>query len=145
MLRIDGALFFGSVEHIRDEIDAARATRPATRHLLLIGTGINLVDSTGAELLANLASSLRDAGVELYLCRMRPDVVALLERGDYLGTIGRDHVFATKEQALSVIYRKLDAAKCAACMARIFEECQTTLPDGSLRDTPRPELTLRAR
>jgi hypothetical protein len=30
-------------------------------------------------------------------------------------------------------------------MARIFEECQTTLPDGSLRDTPRPELTLRAR
>jgi sulfate permease, SulP family len=145
MLRIDGALFFGSVEHIRDEIDAARATRPATRHLLLIGTGINLVDSTGAELLANLASSLRDAGVELYLCRMRPDVVALLERGDYLGTIGRDHVFATKEQALSVIYRKLDAAKGAACMARIFEECQTTLPDGSLRDTPRPELTLRAR
>jgi sulfate permease, SulP family len=145
MLRIDGALFFGSVEHIRDEIDAARATRPATRHLLLIGTGINLVDSAGAELLANLASSLRDAGVELYLCRMRPDVVALLERGDYLGTIGRDHVFATKEQALSVIYRKLDAAKCAACMARIFEECQTTLPDGSLRDTPRPELTLRAR
>jgi sulfate permease, SulP family len=145
MLRIDGALFFGSVEHIRGEIDAARATRPATRHLLLIGTGINLVDSAGAELLANLASSLRDAGVELYLCRMRPDVVALLERGDYLGTIGRDHVFATKEQALSVIYRKLDAAKCAACMARIFEECQTTLPDGSLRDTPRPELTLRAR
>ncbi|MDQ2916644.1 MAG: SulP family inorganic anion transporter, partial [Pseudomonadota bacterium] len=40
MLRIDGALFFGSVEHIRDEIEAARASRPATRHLLLIGAGI---------------------------------------------------------------------------------------------------------
>lgn len=145
MLRIDGALFFGSVEHIRDEIEAARAARPATRHLLLIGTGINLVDSAGAELLANLASSLRDASVELYLCRMRPDVIALLERGDYLATIGRDHVFTTKEQAISVIYRKLDAAKCAACSARIFEECHATLPDGSLRDQPRPELTLRAR
>jgi sulfate permease, SulP family len=145
MLRIDGALFFGSVEHIRDEIEAARASRPATRHLLLIGTGINLVDSAGGELLANLASSLRDAGVEMYLCRMRPEVVALLERGGYLDVIGRHRVFATKEQAIAVIYRTLDAAKCAACNARIFDECQVTLPDGSLRDRPRPELMLTPR
>jgi len=145
MLRIDGALFFGSVEHIRDEIEAARAARPATRHLLLIGTGINLVDSAGGELLANLASSLRDAGVALYLCRMRPEVVALLDRGGYLDTIGRDRVFATKNQAIAVIYRTLDAAKCAACNARIFDECHVTLPDGSLRDRLRPELMLTPR
>ncbi len=145
MLRIDGALFFGSVEHIRDEIEAARASRPATRHLLLIGAGINLIDSAGAELLANLVPTLREAGVELYLCRMRPEVLALLERGGYLEAIGRDHMFATKDQAVAVIYRKLDAAKCAACSARIFNECQVTLPDGSLRDKPRPELTLMPR
>ncbi|MFI4887496.1 MAG: SulP family inorganic anion transporter [Burkholderiales bacterium] len=145
MLRIDGALFFGSVEHIRDEIEEARATRPATRHLLLIGAGINLIDSAGAELLAHLATSLRGAGTELYLCRMRPEVLALLERGGYLDVIGRDHVFATKYQAVAVIYRTLDAAKCAACTARIFDECQATLPDGSLRDKPRPELTLTPR
>jgi sulfate permease, SulP family len=96
-------------------------------------------------LLANLASSLRDAGVEMYLCRMRPEVVALLERGGYLDVIGRHRVFATKEQAIAVIYRTLDAAKCAACNARIFDECQVTLPDGSLRDRPRPELMLTPR
>jgi sulfate permease, SulP family len=145
MLRIDGALFFGSVEHIRDEIEAAHAARPAARHLLLIGAGIHLIDTAGGDLLAQLASSLREAGVELYLCKMRPNVVALLERGGYLDTIGRDHVFATKDQALAVIYGKLDAAKCAACNARIFNECEVTLPDGSLRDKPRPELTLMPR
>jgi sulfate permease, SulP family len=145
MLRIDGALFFGSVEHIRDEIEAAHAARPAARHVLLIGAGIHLIDTAGGDLLAQLASSLREAGVELYLCKMRPNVVALLERGGYLDTIGRDHVFATKDQALAVIYGKLDAAKCAACNARIFNECEVTLPDGSLRDKPRPELTLMPR
>ena len=145
MLRIDGALFFGSVEHIRDEIEAARAARPATRHLLLIGSGISLIDSAGAELLANVASSLRDAGVQLYLCRVRPEVMALLERGGYLDVIGRHRVFATKDQAIAVIYRTLDAAKCAACNARIFNECQVALPDGSLRDMPRPELMLTPR
>jgi SulP family sulfate permease len=141
MLRIDGALFFGSVEHIRDEIDAARAKAPTARHVMLIGTGINLIDTAGADLLANLATSFRDAGVTLYLCKMRPEVLALLERGGYLDVIGQANVFATKDQALAVIYRKLDAAKCAACSARIFNECHETLPDGSVRDG-RPELTL---
>jgi SulP family sulfate permease len=142
ILRIDGAVFFGSVEHIRDEIEAARASRPATRHLLLIGTGLNLIDNAGAELLGYLARSFRESGITLYLCRLRPSVNALLDRAGVLAAIGRDRVFATKDQAIAVIYRKLDAAKCAACTARIFAECQVTLPDGSVRDKPRPELTL---
>jgi len=145
IVRIDGALFFGSVDHIRDEIEAARAARPATRHLLLIGTGINLIDSAGAELIGHLARAFRDSGVELYLCKLRPSVHALLERAGVLDAVGRDHVFATKDQALATIYAKLDASKCAACTARIFTECQVTLPDGSLRDKPRPELTLQPR
>ena len=145
MLRIDGALFFGSVEHVRDKVEAARAARPATRHLLLLGTGVNLIDSAGAELLARLARTLHESGVELYLCRLRPEVLKVLDRSGHLAAIGADHVFASKEQAVAAIYRRLDAAKCAACTARIFTECQVTLPDGSLRDTPRPELTLTPR
>jgi SulP family sulfate permease len=145
ILRIDGALFFGSVEHIRDEIEAARASRPATRHLLLIGSGLNLTDNAGAELLGYLARSLRESGITLYLCRLRPSVHALLERGGVIDAVGRDHVFATKDQAIAAIYLKLDAAKCAACTARIFAECQVTLPDGSVRDRPRPELILAPR
>jgi sulfate permease, SulP family len=145
MLRVDGALFFGSVEHIRDEIEAARAQRPAARHVLLIGSAINLIDTAGAELLANLARQFRESGVTLYLCKMRPEVLALLDRGGYLDTIGREHVFATKDKALAAIYGRLDATKCAACNARIFNECQVTLPDGSPRDQPRPELTLMPR
>jgi len=145
MLRIDGGLFFGSIEHIHDEIEAARAARPATRHLLLIGSGLTMIDNAGGEMLANLARSLRAAGVDLYLARLRPEVLALLERGGYLDAIGRDRVFATKDQAVAAIYPRLDAAKCAACTARIFTECQVALPDGSLRDQPRPELTLTPR
>jgi SulP family sulfate permease len=143
MLRIDGALFFGSVEHIRDEIETARASRPATRHQLLIGTGINLLDTAGAELLGYLARSFRDGGVTLYLCKLRPSVHRLLERSGVLDDIGRDRVFVTKDQAIAAIYTRLDAAKCAACTARIFTECHLTLPDGSVRDKPRPELTLQ--
>ena len=41
--------------------------------------------------------------------------------------IGAANVFPAKEQAIAAIYAKLDAAKCAACAARIFNECQVTL------------------
>jgi len=142
MLRIDGALFFGSVEHIHDAIEALHAQAPTARHVLLIGTGVSLIDTAGADLLANLATSLRKSGVTLYLCKFRPEALALLERGGYLDTIGRDRVFTTKDQALAVIYRKLDSIQCATCGSRIFNECHATLPDGSARDKPRPELTL---
>jgi SulP family sulfate permease len=72
-------------------------------------------------------------------------VRAVLERGGAIAEIGAGNVFPTKEQAIAAIYPKLDAAKCAACAARIFSECQITLPDGSARDRPRPELTLEPR
>jgi SulP family sulfate permease len=93
-------------------------------------------------MLANLATSLRKSGTTLYLCKFRPETLALLERGGYLDVIGRERVFTTKDQALAVIYRKLDATTCATCGSRIFNECHGTLPDGSARDKPRPELTL---
>jgi anti-anti-sigma regulatory factor len=62
MLRVDGSLFFGAVEHVRDAIDAARSHSPNRRHLLLVGSGINFIDVAGAELLVQEAKLTRDAG-----------------------------------------------------------------------------------
>jgi SulP family sulfate permease len=57
MLRVDGSLFFGAVEHVRDAIDAARSHSPNRRHMLLVGSGINFIDVAGAELLVQEAST----------------------------------------------------------------------------------------
>src|SRR5207302_10346402 len=68
ILRSDGSLFFGAVEHVRDELEAARAERADIRHVLLVGSAINFVDASGAELIEQEARALRVAGVTLYLC-----------------------------------------------------------------------------
>jgi len=142
ILRIDGSLFFGAVEHVQDELEAAHRARPAARHVLLVMSGVNFVDASGAAMLGHYVASLRASGVTVDLCNVKPGVLAVLERSGDLQTIGRAHVFDTKDAALRAIYRSLDAAVCAGCTARIFHECVTTLPDGSLRDAPRPELRL---
>jgi SulP family sulfate permease len=110
--------------------------------VLLVMSGVNFVDATGAALLAHHAASLRESGVTLSLCNVKPGVLEVIERSGNLDAIGLDRIFPTKDAALRTLYGALDAAVCAACQARIFRECATVLPDGSLRDPPRPELAL---
>jgi SulP family sulfate permease len=133
LLRVDGSLFFGAVEHVRDELHDARMEHPDRSHILLIGTGINFIDVAGAELLVAEAKLTREAGGTLYLCNLKPPVRELLERGGFLDHIGRDCVFPTKAEAIREIYARLDAQRCERCTARIFTECATTLPDGTSR------------
>ena len=133
LVRIDGSLFFGAVEHVHAALGRVRAAAPARAHLLLIGSGINFVDVAGAELLVQEAQAQRDRGGALYLCNLKPAVMGMLERGGYLDQLGRDKIFTTKHAAIEAIYSRLDSAICRSCPARIFVECQTFLPDGTAR------------
>src|SRR6266550_4034880 len=133
LVRIDGSLFFGAVEHMHAALRRVRAGAPARAHLLLIGSGINFVDIAGAELLVREAQAQQDRGGALYLCNLKPAVMRMLERGGYLDRLGRDKVFTTKHAAIEAIYSRLDSAICRLCPARIFVECQTFLPDGTAR------------
>jgi SulP family sulfate permease len=128
MLRVDGSLFFGAVEHVRDELSAVRERERERPHILLIGSGINFIDVAGAELLVREARLTREAGGFLYLCNLKPGVREELERGDFLELFGRDNVFGTKDEAIRAIYARLDAEKCRVCTARIFEECRSAMP-----------------
>ena len=132
LLRVDGSLFFGAIEHVRDELHQARMAVPR-RNLLLIGSGINFMDAAGADLLAKEAALSRDVERTLYVCNLKPAVHEVLRRGGFLEAIGRDCIFATKDEAIRAIYARLDSSTCRACQARIFTECQSVLPDGSVR------------
>jgi SulP family sulfate permease len=133
LVRVDGSLFFGAVDHVHEALRRVRAAAPARAHLLLIGSGINFVDVAGAELLVREAQAQRDRGGALYLCSLKPAVTTMLERGGYLDRLGRDNVFATKNAAVQAIYSRLDSAICRTCQARIFVECEAFLPDGTAR------------
>ena len=132
--RIDGSLFFGAADHVHDELEAMRKQHPDRRNALLIGSGVNFIDVAGGELLADEAKRQREHGGTLYLCNLKPQVTQLLKNGGFVQSIGRDNVFPNKDAAISAIYRRLDTEICQRCTARIFIECQETLPDGSRRE-----------
>ncbi len=113
VLRIDGSLFFGAVEHVRDALEAARRARPAARHVLLLMSGVHFVDAAGAALLAQQAQALRKEDTALYLCNVNFQVQDVLARAGYVDALPPERMFATEDAALRAIYATLGVAATA--------------------------------
>lgn len=123
VIRIDGSLFFGAVDHFAQELRAMTRSFPEQAHLLIVGSGINFIDVAGCEALVNEAHNLRVNGRQLYLCTLKSDVSRILTRGGYLPRLGEENLFRSKLEAIERIVPRLDPERCRVCTARIFHEC----------------------
>ena len=133
MVRINGSLFFGAVDHVQRYLHEIDELDPRQKHVLIVASGINFVDMAGAEMLAQEAHRRRVLGGGLYFYRVKDAVRALLARGGYLAAIGTHNLFPVKTRAVAAIYPQLDAQICRDCKARIFRECHASLPGGERR------------
>lgn len=128
IIRIDGHLYFGAIDHISAILRDIR--KGPEKHLLIMANGINYVDLDGADWLAREAAFWRKKGGGLYFIRLKIIAQDVMESGGFMDEIGRENFFDSKTDALSAIYRKLDREVCRACPHRVFLECEndTALP-----------------
>ena len=136
LLRLNGSIYFGAVEHVRERMRRVDAREPRRKWLVLLTQGVNFVDLAGAQLLGEEARRRQALGGGLLLVGVRPAVRGMLERSGEIQTVGAQHLLARPADALVQAYPLLDVATCRSCQARVFGECQQRLPDGSLRDDP---------
>jgi len=128
LLRIEGSLYFGAVDHVGDYLQRIAEQRPEQKHLLVLSKSMNFVDVAGAELLAHEAAARRARGGGLYFHGLRESASKMLTGRAFAGRVGPDAVFATKGQAIGALFGRLDRGVCAGCRARIFNECQSLPP-----------------
>jgi len=139
VLRVDGSLFYGAIEHVRDRLLDLTGSPGQPRHLLLLGDGINLMDIAGAHLIEAEARRLAAAGGGLYLAALKAPVREMLERSGALEVLGSGHVFERKADALAAILPQLDRSTCPACATRthcVFDDGdpgQSAAPGQDLR------------
>jgi SulP family sulfate permease len=132
ILRIDGSIFFGSINHISSEIRRLTDVEEGDgvcRHLLIIAKGINFIDVAGAEWCVQEARRWEEKGGGMYFSGLKLIAQDTLIRGGFKASIGEDHFFATKQEAVTAIIRRMDMDVCRTCQARIFLEC-SELPGG---------------
>jgi SulP family sulfate permease len=134
MLRVEGSVFFGAVEHVQQQLRNVDEADPQKKHLMLFSRAVNFIDLAGAELLSKEAVRRRKLGGGLYLVGVQPGFYGMLNRGGQAEEVGRENIFDHKGEAIEAVYPRLDSAICRACTARIFRECQAALPDGTPRD-----------
>lgn len=124
ILRIEGSLYFGAVNHVSEYLHHLAEQKPRQKHLLLMGKSMNFVDIAGAELIAAEARWRRSSGGGLYCYGLREEAARMLGKDPFRQGIGEGASFATKREAIAAIFECLDRGVCATCTKRIFEECK---------------------
>ena len=133
IMRINGSIFFAAVDHVQNSLMQIDETNPQQKTVMIVASGMNFVDESGAELLAQEARRRRKMGGGLYFYRCKDKVFQFLKKSEKLDDIGEDAFFPAMSNWVKPIYVTLDSEICRTCKIRIFPECQTHLPDGEAR------------
>ncbi len=86
-LRIDGDFFFANARFIEDRIlDAARET-PGARHVVLMCSAVNAIDTTALEALETVNRRLKERDVSFHVSEVKGPVMDRLKRSHFLGAL----------------------------------------------------------
>lgn len=77
------------------------ATQPDLKWLVVDGSTVNTIDSTGAETVEALARDLARQGVRLALAGFRTETRNMLQRAGAMAAIGADSVYPTLKSAMN--------------------------------------------
>lgn len=125
IVRIDGSLFFGAVNHAASQFRYFTEEAPQQKHILVLAHSMNFVDVAGAEWLIQEGNRLTKLGGGLYLCNLKEGVGEFLRKSGVVDALGEDHLFDAKSEAIQTIFLKLRRDTCRQCERRIFQECHS--------------------
>ncbi len=123
VLKIEGSVFFGSVDNLEQRFEKLEERNPGQKNILLLFTGVSLIDLVGIEFLMNVIKKKRKLGGDVFISNINSFVERKMKKAGFMEIIGEDHLFESKADALKYIVPRLDNAKCQDCKAKIFHEC----------------------
>ncbi len=106
-IRIDGRLFFANTAYFEEQVHAALDRFPETRHVAIMFTGINEIDSSGTEMLKELLGQLRLRGISMVFVGVKSQVLTVLQASGLTELVGENALFGTFEHARDEIYAAL--------------------------------------
>ncbi len=123
IVRLDGPLFFGSVDALNRQLRDLRTERPEQVSMILIMHGVGDVDLAGVDMLVLEADRRRSAGGDLFVVAHYPPLAKRLTRLGLMDLLGEDRIFDNKGAAISAAVETVALDACAVCEKRVFIEC----------------------
>ncbi|MBV8219500.1 MAG: sulfate permease [Solirubrobacterales bacterium] len=109
IFRFDAPLFFANSRTFRDDIRALAAAQPRPKWIVIAAEPITDIDTTAADMLADLDEELNAHGTSLVFAELKDPVRAKLERYELIGPLDPDHFFPTLDAALEAFREKTGA------------------------------------
>lgn len=122
IIRLDGPIFYGAVDHISDFFDEVREGQQP--YCLILCEGVNFIGLAGAHWLYEEAERWKARGGGLYLSNLKVVAQDVLIASGYKAQIGEHHFFLAKKEAIEYIYTLLSKEACRSCERRVFRECR---------------------
>ena len=123
IIRIDMSIYFGSINHIQKQISQI-VDNQRIYHILIVASGVNFIDLAGIEGLLIEHKRLKALNGSLYLVDVKSSTYEFMEKVNFVNEIGRENFFESKEEAIHIVFDRLDRSKCEKCQALVFKECQ---------------------
>ncbi len=93
ILRFDGGLFFVNAGALGDRLREVRVQHGEQLNgVILSMEGVDFIDIEGADVLKKVANVGKELDIDLHLARVKPQVMAVIERDGTADVIGRDRI-----------------------------------------------------
>jgi SulP family sulfate permease len=115
VLRFDGSLYFSNTSYFEDTVIRKLARKPELKYIIVDAEGINQLDATGEEMLAQLTERLAATGVEVLFARVKLQIMDVFKRAHFIQRFGEWRFHRRVEQALEYAWGKLEQDHKAAC------------------------------
>jgi len=124
IVTVEGAVFFGSVTFVLEDLERRLRNHPRMANLLIRLHQTNILDASGIHSLEILLDEIRERGGGLYFAGVKPRIFQVLKNSGLLREVGEDHFRTTTGSAIRQAMREsFCPAICAACEYVVFVEC----------------------
>ena len=107
IIRFDGPLYFATANALRDKVRTVTTdVAPPVTKVLIDMEGVNYLDLEGSDMLNEIASNMKGAGVEIHLARVKHEVMEMLKKDGVDQIIGRDHIYNKIFEAVELLTQK---------------------------------------
>lgn len=103
ILRVDASFSFANADLIKEQLLEASDEGEKTNALIVDASGVNDLDTTSAEMLADVMNDLAERDVEMYIAGAKGHVRDTIRRAGLHVEIGRDHFLPTPDLAVQAI------------------------------------------
>lgn len=109
-VRVDESLYFVNAHYLEDAIYDMAIAQGTVKHVVLMCTAVNMVDSSALVSLESLGQRLKSAGITFHLSEVKGPVMDALKRSDFFAHF-EGQIFLSQYEAIQTLSPKAKGAE----------------------------------